>query len=519
MNSTDLLRLGFSDIARHLQNREVSSVEVTTALLDRIDAVQGELRAYTHIYRRRAKAAAEAADRRRARNEALSPYDGAPLSLKECIATAGDEMTLGLPTKKGDIAAQDAVMAKLIKDQGGVILGKTNVSQAMLFHESRNPLFGETKNPHHHGRTPGGSSGGEAAAIAAHMSPGGFGTDIGGSVRVPAHFCGIVGLKPTANRLSKQGFGAGVPGQETIASVVGPMARTVDDAAALFELVSPEKCAPYDPRVVPYPLGDWRAIDLQGKRIGVITTDHIVTPSAACQRAVRTAAQHLEDAGCIVEEFEPPMAEDIIFTYFAALSADGGKTLIGRLGSGEVDDALTLLLRSSRLAKPTRKAAALALGVVGERVAGRIVESLGEKSVAELWAITARARKLTEDVFALWRHRGFDAVITPPHATVALPHRTSRDFAIGGAFSMRYNLLNFPGGVVPVTTVRDDETTRHDVSQRHDKRAAQVDAGSAGLPVGVQIVTKPFREDLNFALMKAIEQRAIMGDDYPRGVL
>jgi fatty acid amide hydrolase len=516
MSPNPILTLGLTDLSRHISKGELSSVEVTIAFLDRLTHVQPVLRPMTRIFASEARAMAEAADERRRRGARLSPLDGVPMTLKESISTEGTEVTLGLPRRKGQLAAKDAVVAHLLREAGAVFLGKTNLSQAMLFHESRNPLFGTTANPWDITRTPGGSSGGEACAIASYGSPGGFGTDIGGSIRVPAHFTGTVGLKPTVDRISNLGLGSAIPGQEIVRGQIGPMARHTRDLELLLDVVSPRRCAIYDPRVAALPIGDPAAIEPRTLRVGYFLDDHIVRASRACRRAVELSVRALEDAGCAVVPFDPPNTEEILFTYLGALSADGARTLAASLDEDDIDPALTLLLRLVRLPRGARKAAALSLAVVGERVAGRMLEVIGEKSVAEVWALTRRARELQAEVFTTWRHLRLDAVLCPPHATPALPHGASRDFTVGGALSMRYNLLDFPAGVVPITKVQhDEETPLERPRQRHERRAATVDAGSKGLPVGVQVVALPRREDVVLRLMQLIEGSALLDDERP----
>jgi fatty acid amide hydrolase len=516
MPQNPILTLGLTDLSRHISKGELSSVEVTSAFLERLAHIQPKLRPMTRIFARESRVMAEAADDRRRRGARVSPLDGVPVTLKESISTEGTEVTLGLPRRKGQIASKDAVVAHLLREAGVVFLGKTNLSQAMLFHESRNPLFGTTTNPWDTSRTPGGSSGGEACAIAAYGSPGGFGTDIGGSIRVPAHFTGTVGLKPTVDRISNLGLGAAIPGQEIIRGQIGPMARRVCDLEILLDVVSPRRCAIYDPRVPALPIGDPNSIEPRALRVGYFIDDHVIRASRACRRAVELSVRVLEDAGCTVVAFEPPHAEEILFTYLGALSSDGARTLAASLDEHDVDPALTLLLRLVRLPRHARKAAALSLALVGERVAGQMLEVIGEKSVAEVWALTRRARELQAEVFTTWRHLRIDAVLCPPHATPALPHGASRDFTIGGALSMRYNLLDFPAGVVPVTRVRNDETSPLErPRQRHERRAATVDEGSAGLPVGVQVVALPRREDVVLRIMRLIEESALLDDERP----
>ncbi len=214
-----------------------------------------------------------------------------------------------------------------LREAGCVFLGKSNVSQLLIFHESVNPFFGRTLNPHNPERTPGGSSGGEAAAIAAYGSPVGLGTDIGGSIRVPAHFCGIAGLKPTVDRLSVLGSGTSMPGQEFVRGQLGPLARTVDDLLTMMRILDPEKASRLDPRVPPLPLGDPEQIHVSGLRIGYFWEDGILAPSQAVQRAVQHVANVLQEAGATLVPFRPPLSRDLIFTYMAGLSSDGGRTV------------------------------------------------------------------------------------------------------------------------------------------------------------------------------------------------
>lgn len=514
-----LVTLSLTDMARHLASGEVSSRELALAHLERLDAIQPRLRPMAAIFHERALGLADAADRRRREGRARSALDGAPLTLKENLDVAGERTTLGLPKRKDHRASEDAVVVSLLKEAGCVLLGKSNLSQAMLFHESRNPLFGETKNPFDESRTPGGSSGGEACAVAAYGSPAGIGTDIGGSIRVPAHFCGVFGLKPTVDRISNLGVGSGIPGQEVVRGQLGPLARSAEDLALLLEVLSPEACSERDPRVPPLPLPSSGSVDVKGLRVGFFVEDGVLAPSRAVRRATERARAVLEDAGCVLVPFHPPLCEELVFTYLAALSADGAETLGALVDRQDLDPALGLLWTLARLPEAPKKAAGLGFTLVGDRLLGRMLEVVGQKSVAELWRLTARARQIQAAAFAAWNHHALDAVLCPPHATPALPHGRSRDFTLGGALSIRYNFLNLPAGVAPVTTVRADEQRRELAATRLEKRAAEVDAGSAGLPVGVQVVARPFREEVVLRLLAVLEE-GLRGDEgFPRAPL
>lgn len=514
--SSSLVTLGAAELCTLLARGDVSSVEVTKALLDRLDELQPTVRPMAVIWRDQALRQAQDSDARRSNHRPLSPYDGLPVTIKECIDVKGADTTLGVEAHRGKPATSDAVVVRLLREAGCVFLGKTNVSQFLLFHESSNPVFGRTRNPHDLQRTPGGSSGGEAAAIAAYASAGGIGSDIGGSIRVPAHFCGIAGLKPTVDRISNMGVRTALAGQEVVRGQCGPMARSVDDLICLLRIVDPLRCAALDPRVPPMSLGDPAHVDISKLRVGFYSDDGIVQPSAALQRGVRAAYDVLAEAGVTLVRLTPVLSEELIMTYLAALSSDGGRTVEGQLAGGPADENLGLLRKLAKLPRTAKRAAALGMRLKGEELVSQMLSHMGERSVAELWALTARVRAMQAQIYATWNELEIDAVLCPPHATPALPHGASRDFTLGASLSMRYNFLNLPAGVVPVTRVRHEETSREKPWQsRLQRRAAEVDRDSAGLPVGVQVVARPFREDIALALMKAIEQGTKHRKDYP----
>ena len=491
-------------------------MEITGAFLERLEEIQPRLNAMTEIWSRQALAMAEASDVRRKQKKPLSTLDGMPVTLKENLDVKGYDSTLGVLANRHKPAQKDAVVVHQLRRAGCVFLGKSNVSQLLLYHESCNPVFGRTRNPFNADRGPGGSSGGEAAVLAAYGSPAGLGTDIGGSVRVPAHFCGVAALKPTVDRMSCLGAGTSLKGQEFVRGQVGPMARSVDDLETLMQVFDPEYAALLDPRVPPLPFGDPSCIDVSRTTVGFFFNDGIVTPSMALQRAVQRAVDALEEAGAKVIRFDPPHCEDLIFTYLAGLSSDGGVTVEEQVKGGPVDPNLKVLRTMAKLPALARKAAAMGLAWKNDSILSEMLRSIGRKPVSDLWKITLRARALQAEIHQTWNEMGLDAVVCPPFATPALPHDASRDFTFAAALSMRYNFLNFPAGVVPVSRVRPDETVRSNPHGRLEKRAAEVDRSSEGLPVGVQVVARPYREDVALALMKAVESRVKEDKDFPR---
>lgn len=511
----DIHQLSATEILKKLANREISSVEIVEALKLRADAVEPKIRAFTHRFHEEALVEAKRADAARARNEALGPLHGLPITVKESIATKGTDVTLGISARKGRRAADDAVTVKILRRAGAIVIGKTNVSQTLLFHEADNPIWGRTSNPWNLERVPGGSSGGEAAAIASGMSVAGIGTDIGGSIRIPAAFCGVAGLKSTLDRWSNVGCTSALAGQEMIRSQIGPIARASRDVALLFRAIDSPIHSAFDPAVPPLLTLDPTRTDVSLLRIGYYDDDRFLTPAASVRRAVAVAAKGAEAAGAKVTAFDPPSIVELTYLYLAALSSDGGKTLDSLLEGDPVVPQLKTLRTTAKLPGPVRKIAAAFMASQGEARIDRLLQTVHERSVSEYWAIAARRAQLRLEMIQQWDRAGLDAVICPAHATPAFRHGQSRNFTLGGSYSMLYNLLNFPAGVVPITRVREDETERTALVDRLDRIAAAEEKGSAGLPLAVQVVARPYREDVVLAVMIAIEDSARRSPDYP----
>jgi fatty acid amide hydrolase len=509
--------LAAHELAARLARREISSVEIVRALFARIDELDAGVVGYVHVRREEALAEAERADEARARGEATGALHGLPISVKESVDVAGLPSTLGMRARRDRIAARDAVVVRLARAEGAIVLGKTNVPQTLLSPmETTNHLWGTSRNPWNRDRATGGSSGGEGVVLASGTSVLGIGTDLGGSIRLPAAFCGVAGLKPTAYRWSNVGSNTAIAGQEVFRSQIGPMARTAADVAMLLRALDSPKHSAFDPFVAPAPIGDPAAVDVARLRIGVYDDDGVVAAAPAVRRAVREAADGLRGAGATVVDFRPPNGDEPVFLVFRVAGSDGLATLARSLGGEPVIDPISLLWRMGRLPRPIRKTVAALLRARGEPRVARIVEAGGRKGVDDLWAMTARRARLQIEEQEAWTAAGIDAVVCPAHATTAGPHGTSKDFTLGFSYAARYNMLNLPAGVVPVTRVRPDEARpRQGATDRIDRRASQIDAASAGLPVAVQVVARPWREDVVLAVMSAVEAAARGARDFP----
>jgi fatty acid amide hydrolase len=508
-----LWSLSASRLSELMTARDVSSEEVVQAHLDRIREVNPKLRAFVDVLADQALLDARQKDQERARGACRGPLHGLPVSVKECFDLAGKPTTLGIAALQSPLAVRDAALVQALREAGAILLGRTNLSQAMLYVESRNPLFGQTSNPFRPTHTPGGSSGGEAAAIASGMSPLGLGTDIGGSIRTPCHFSGIAGIKPTLDRLPARGYRTAFPGQEAVRAQVGPMARSSRDLALFFSAL-PSDMSPLDPRTPPLAWVDLQGV--QGLRVGLYTDDGVLPVSTTLVRAVLRAADALRDAGATVVPFVPPRVSELVADYLACLSADGGATLAAAVGDGPLDPVIQPLRRLASVPDPLRRAAAGLASMAGETRLAGMLRVVGKKSVAEYWALTNRLRAYRTELLDALDAAKVDLVLCPPYATCALPHLGSKNFTLASSYCMLWNAVQFPAGVVPVTRVRNGETLRASPRDSLERHAAKVDAVSLGLPCGVQVVGRPWREDRVLAAMMAIEDAVCGDEDFPR---
>lgn len=507
-----------SEMRDRLERGELCSVEIVKALHERADQVEERVNGFAHQFREESLREARHADEERARGEVRGPLHGLPLSVKENIDTQGTASTLGLRSRLANRADRDAVVVRVAREAGAIVIGKSNVPQALLPMNCTNALFGTTRNPWSPEHVSGGSSGGEGALLASGESVLGIGTDLGGSIRFPAAFCGVVGLKPTTCRWSNVGANTPIAGQEIVRAQTGPMARSSGDVAMLLLGLDAPRHSSHDPRVPPLPLRDPELVDLSKLRIGFYEDDGFITPAPACRRAVREALAALEKAGAQLVPMPPPNQKEAVQLYIGATSSDGMRTYERALDGEPVVDSLKMMWRLGRLRLPTgvRRAAAKMLERIGEERLAAVIEASGEKPVARLWQLAAERNALQVAEDAMWQAAGIQALVCPAAASPAVPIGMEQDFSIIFSYFGRYNLLGLPAAVVPVTRVRPDEAHGPSAGDRFDRRAAAVAQRSEGLPVAVQVVGSAWREDIVLAVMSAVEADVRESELFPR---
>uniref|UniRef100_A0A8D0EH62 Fatty-acid amide hydrolase 1 n=1 Tax=Strix occidentalis caurina TaxID=311401 RepID=A0A8D0EH62_STROC len=409
---------------------------------------------------------------------------GVPVSIKDsidCEVPPGHDSTLGFIKNLNKPATEDSVVVQVLKRQGAIPFVKTNVPQSLISYDCKNLIFGQTFNPLLYTRSPGGSSGGEGALVGGGGSILGFGTDVGGSLRFPAAFCGICTLKPTGNRLSKKGIISGVLGQKAVVAAVGPMAKDVESLALCMRALLCEDMFSLDSTVPPLPFNEEVYSSMQPLRIGYYETDFFTMPSPAMRRAVRETKQLLEDAGHTVGCCINPVV--MMHLFFLPCLWDSWVN-IKQMWQGK---------RAWNPLFPTESLSQLPW----------------DSTSTPLTTSVFPPQDFCHQFIAQWKKLNLDVMLCPmlgPALGIGYPEKLS----VAVSYTMLYNALDFPVGVVPVTMVTDEDEEELKGYQGYfrdwwDRTLAKVSGASVGLPVAVQCVALPWQEELCLRFMKEVE--------------
>lgn len=513
---TPLIQRPATELVAQLRAGELAAVEVFDAFAEQVRRVQPKINALVCDRLDEGRREALAADAARAAGQALGPLHGLPVSIKEMFDVAGTPTTAGLTTRRRNLAQQDGILVARLRQAGAIVLGKTNVPQLGLYAETDNPLYGRTNNPWDLERSPGGSSGGESALIAAGGSPLGLGSDGGGSIRQPAHVTGICGLKPTGGRLPLLGHWM-VSNWPADWVQPGPMARTVDDLwLALQVLAQPNSERPQYGEF-PHPPGDPARVAVNRLRVGFYEQLGDLPVVPAVRRAIQQSVRALQDAGVEVVPFEPPVPEAMWECFQVLLYAEGLTDMQRQLRGSVVDARIRDYLR---LAKPPawlRPLAATGARAIGQPRVAQALRMIRRPVLtgAELSQWIFRMHGLRMTMSRALDRQGLDALLGPPHPLPAWPHH---DFYANAtmAYTGIYNLLAMPAGVVPVTRVQPGEHRAPSNSRDWiDRSITRADTGSEGLPIGAQVIGRWWREDVVLALMRTIERQVRNSPEFP----
>jgi fatty acid amide hydrolase len=516
---SNLTNLSATQLAQRIRSGKISARETVEAHINRIETVNQSLNAVVVPLFEEAMAQAAAADSAVENTEPLGPLHGVPITIKDQFHVAGTQTTLGLLNQVGMKASKDGPLVAKLRKAGAIILGKTNVPQMLIYHESDNPVYGRSNNPWNLERTPGGSSGGEAAIIAVGGSSLGLGGDFGGSIRIPAHFCGIHGLKPTSGRLTNDDNPAHILayGQEAIVAQNGPMARTVDDLRLAMDVLTTPTLEGTTDLIPPIPWPDPANVSITGLRIGMYTDDGIFPAAPAIRRAVEEAAAALRGLEAKVEPFTPPGVAEAIRLYLSVVSADGGFWVRNGLSKDKPDYRIKGLLQGGSMSSMLRPVVANLIERQGKPHLAFAIRSMGSKSAHQYWQLVKELTAYRQQFLKALDDSHLDALICPPHALPALTHGSGDLLTVysTASYAVLYNVLGMPAGVVAATRVRRGEESVRSPRNAIELAAFNVEKGSAGLPVGVQVVARHWREDIVLAVMAVLERHFLTMPGYP----
>ncbi len=509
----NLWELGACELRNLLQTGDITSVQLIEALHKRADLTEPHIHGFARQRRKKALEEAHLCDRERAAGTTRGLLHGLPLTIKDNIDVAGLPSTVGLRTGLDNIAKKDAVVVAQARAAGAIILGKSNVPQGLLSMQCDNHIYGPASNPWSALHVTGGSSAGEGALISSGASLMGLGTDLGGSIRFPASFCGVVGFKPSQDLWSNQGICTAIAGQEFVRAQVGPMARRCEDIALLYRALPALSQSKHDPRVPPLPGAPLPKV--KGMRIGYYSDDGFLTPTPAMRRAVAESVEYLRNAGAQVVPFTPLHQQELVALYLGATSSDGLATLRTQFASEPLTPSIRLMWLLGTLSSPVRRAGSALLGKAGEQQLAMALRVAGRKSVASLWRLTAQRNTLIDRVAAAWKSENLDALLCPASATPAVPKGMEHDASLIFSYFGRYNILGMPAGVVPVTRVLPGETAMSSGYERTSQRVAAIAKHSLHLPVAVQVVAPRWRDQNALAVMAALETHARRSPHFP----
>lgn len=433
---------------------------------------------------------------------------GVPVSVKDNILLKNYDSSCGVVKFLNQPANEDAVLVKTLKEQGAIPFVRTNFPQALLNYDCSNPIHGQTLNPHNLQKTPGGSSGGEGALIGGGGSVIGVGTDIGGSARIPASFCGICGFKPTAGRLSTRGCKGIFRGQKTVLSTPGPMGKDVDSLALFMKAVMCNHMYFLDPTIPRQPFDEEVYKSRNSLRIGYYDQIERTPTSPSMTRSVQEVKLLLEQAGHTLVPFAPVRILEITELMGKGALVDGGATFMKQLEGSPIDPVLNAQVATLRMPIWFKKVLNFILKPFWPEGALIFRGASGVGPAAGVWKIHALIEDCVNDTIAEWRRLNLDVVLCPiigPAFNFCYCGKLSTMLS----HSMSYNLLNFCAGVVPVSTVteEDEKNLVHlDKGDRFKKILKKAATGGVGLPVAVQCVALPWQDELCLRFMKEVEE-------------
>ncbi|KAJ7702411.1 amidase [Mycena rosella] len=515
------LKATASEIVDHIRRGEWTASQIVSAYIARAALAHETTNCVTEVLFTEALEQAKILDDEFASSNTLrGPLHGVPISVKDQYDVVGVDSSMGFSALVGQPASTDADIVALLKAAGAIPIVKTNVPQTMFAFECCNPVFGRTTNPYNNKYTSGGSSGGEAALLSMDGAALGIGSDIGGSLRIPAAFCGIYSLKPSPLRVSYVGAGVPVPGFEGIASVGGPMGRSVEDLEIFCRLTFGVQARSLNLAPISY-----REPKLPEKLRFGYYTDYYTQASPANRRAVLETVAALRSQGHECIEIEVPDPIESFDVFVGLTSGDGYRTLLSNIKSDPLDSSLLVIAHGSALPRFLGRFAAWIIETFFKDVKfANALRSSGAKPVREYFQWTARRDKYIATFYdQVWNKHVLDGIIAPVQALPQVPHgKFTTIFSLASATTL-YNVTNSPVGCIPVTRV---DPTKDAITEEWTKAPSPSLVEAAlyrgknpiydpvameGMPVGIQVVGRRWEDEKVLAMMRVVDN--VLGKD------
>ncbi|KIX98873.1 uncharacterized protein Z520_05334 [Fonsecaea multimorphosa CBS 102226] len=466
-----------TDLVRKLAKGEWSSEEVTLAFCKRASVAHQLVNCLSETMFDFALETARSRDKHlRQTGKPIGPLHGLPVSIKDCFDLVGVDSSIGFSSRVDKPAKHNAAVVDIMLNAGAVLYVKTNVPTAMMMLETVNNVTGRTLNPLNRDLTPGGSSGGESALIAFAGSPLGIGGDVAGSLRIPAACTGIFTLKPSAGRFPIIGCASGLPGQEAVQAVTGPLARSLQDCFLFSEAVAAAEPWKLDTKTLPIP---WHAVEHKRKlKLGVMWTDGIVTPTPPIRRALEQTVTKLEAAGHEILDWQPEGHLKGLQLFRQIISADGGKSLRKDL-------------------EPTQEPF---------RPEQQLWENASELGVYELWQIHQGRDDLCQQYFNRWTAAGIDGILCPTTPYASVGHGGLRYLGYTAIFNLLdYSSISFPCGLAANKDLDRAPTDYTPLNDFDTQVQGSYNADSVdGMPLSLQIVAQKLEDEKVFTMARTI---------------
>ncbi|KAL4464035.1 hypothetical protein ABPG74_005972 [Tetrahymena malaccensis] len=517
-----ITRSDISQLKKLLENGEVTSVDLVNIFADRCQKYGIKYEIITHLkYNEAIEQAKECDEKRKNSPEACKGHlFGIPISIKESFLEKDYPSTSGCSARVNRVEQEDGINAKQLKANGAILLVRTNVPQLLMTFESINNIYGTSQNPWDKTKSPGGSSGGEGAAISGRLSVAGLGSDIAGSVRNPAGMCGIYGLKPGTHRSIEQGearSSEAFDGQRTIPGTSGFLGKSVEDLVLMFKsMMNPEILQSRDKSEIPshnpiLPIRDEVIYNQKkNRKFGYFKTLSAMDSASCQQRAVELAVQSLREQGHECVEIDIPFSEELHQIANQVYFGDGFEIYKEVLEGEKEIDIYTPLFNYCRLSKFDRKLKSFFYNQIGEQRLKRTVDTLEPINLVQNNRVSYQVFSVISRMLQIFDDNKIEAIICPSFVSCALPHGYSKISFLIFIYTFMWNICNFPAGVLPVTTVREDEQhyknskIQDSISKNLHNLMTQ---NTQGLPVNVQVVSTPYNEEVVLNVMSLIDSQ------------